>query len=271
LRFLLLHAGVDPAAGEIWIGLVGLPGGVLLMALLLRPRAADGPGLLSCAVVLTSTVALFVVWSVSSSVSYDGRHLASASIASMPLALKRACSLWRRRRPVVRPLLVGAGVVYIGLPFSIAGLLVAGATVQAPTGYVAGPSGIYNPLLATADLAAARAALLQDYNPATDVWYLPDPVTALDLPGRAIVDDVALTRVPVLSSFQSSAPVRVRALLPPEFEQNGLGEVVRAAFAGTAAWTESPRNGSRYVIWTTVVVPIGAEGAEAQPVAASAP
>jgi hypothetical protein len=125
-------------------------------------------------------------------------------------------------------------------------------------------------LLANADLAAARAALLQDYDSATDVWFVPDPVTALDLPGRAIVDDVALTRLPARSSFHSSAPIRVRALLPMEFEQNGLGDVVRARFDGAGGWSETLVRESRYAVWTTFISPIRAEGGNTDPVTARA-
>jgi hypothetical protein len=217
---------------------------------------------------VTSTLALFLIWSVSSNVSYDGRHIASASIACIPLALQQACRWWRSGAALGRLIPASAGVAYIALPLLMAGLLVVGAAIHAPTDYDAGPSGVYNPLFAISNLATARAELLQEYDPRIDIWYVPDPVTALDLPGRVIIEDVALTRVPALASYHTSARVRVRALVPTEFEQNGLGDVVRASFVGPVAWTKSPLNGSRYAVWTTLVPSTRPESAHLQPVAA---
>ena len=50
-----------------------------------------------------------------------------------------------------------------------------------------GPSKLHNTLLSQTNIEEVRVSLLRDYDPNKDLWYLTDPITALDIPGRAII------------------------------------------------------------------------------------
>ena len=84
-------------------------------------------------------------------------------------------------------------------------------------------------------------------SPASDIWYLVDPLTALDLPGRIIVRhadfiDLALLRRDL---FLTTRLVRVHVVLPPRFEDNGKGKAIRASFPQATAWSRTGDPGRR--------------------------
>ena len=103
----------------------------------------------------------------------------------LPLALAEGRAWWRRSASApVRTLLAAAACAFVLVPFVYGIVSVFAKTWRYPAGYLPAASGIYNPLLAQHDAASAVRALARDFNSSTDVWYLTDPLTALDLPGR---------------------------------------------------------------------------------------
>jgi hypothetical protein len=89
------------------------------------------------------------------------------------------------------------------------------------------------------------------------MWYLVEPLTALDLPGRAIVRHADFIDIAVLrrDRFVTSRRMRVHVLLPPRFENNGKGEAIRASFPQADGWVRREIPGAEYVSWTATLEP----------------
>ncbi|HMF94298.1 MAG TPA: hypothetical protein VKE96_08400 [Vicinamibacterales bacterium] len=259
LTYVLLHPAHGLTTNAIWLTVAGLPGGVLLIALAMRSTDAGAPSELARTVLAVSIVCLLTVWTLSPSISVEPRHVISAGMAMLPLAIAEG-RRWRvPATAATRGILAAAALVFVAAPFGYGVVSVFAKAARHPAGYRTGPSGVYNPLLAHADAAAAVRALTSGFNPAHDVWYLTDPVTALDLPGRAIVrhaDFIPLDRLRG-DRFVSSRALRVHALLPLRFEANGKGAAIRAAFPQATRWVASPIEGAEVVRWTAIVESAG--------------
>ena len=117
-------------------------------------------------------------------------------------------------------------------------------------------SGMYNPLLADRDAELVRQALIQGYSAATDIWYVTDPTTALDLPGRVIVRHADFTDAAILrkEKFVTTRPVRVRVVLPLTFERNGKAQIIRDSFQGAGNW-ECCSTAGKVNCWISQVEP----------------
>ncbi len=127
---------------------------------------------------------------------------------------------------------------------------------RVPATYRLGPAEVYNPLLASADLLAIEQQILRNYAPTTDVWYAADAITAFDLPGRVLalnnIDFYPLDQLCQIR-FHTSKRLRVTMLIPPHFETDGKGPVIRGEFLGAGTWKHATVPGSNYDVWTTVV------------------
>src|SRR5712691_8682902 len=101
---------------------------------------------------------------------------------------------------------------------------------------------MYNPSLAGKDVNYARSLLLQEFDLRSDVWYLTDPISALDLPGRMLIRHADFIDPEKLrqDTFRSSHPVRVRVVLPASFEKSGKADIIRRSFVGTGKWQSCP-------------------------------
>lgn len=256
LSFLVLHPTHGLTEDRIWLSVLALPGGALLIALLLRGGERGRNASLARIVGVTSVVSLLAVWTVASNVSVEARHLASAGFAMLPLALAEGFAWSRESRAPMRRLLAAAAAVFVAAPLAYGVVSVFAKVWRYPSDYRPGPSGMYNPLLAPRDAAAVVELLNRDYDPATDLWYLVEPMTYLDLSGRAIVRHADFMTVSELREhFLTSRRLRIRALLPAKFEQNGKGEAIRGSFAGAGGWTRSSVSGAEYDEWTAIVEP----------------
>jgi hypothetical protein len=89
------------------------------------------------------------------------------------------------------------------------------------------------------------------------IWYLSDPLSALDLPGRSIGTSADFDALADLerTSYVTSRPLGVRALMPARFEANGKGEAIRRSFPQAGRWERTKIAGSDYWLWTTDLVP----------------
>lgn len=267
-RYLLLHPQygilrsypwLDSVCGSvsIWLGLIGLPGGVLLLWLILYPYAYDSLKRLALALFFTNLVAIFCVWSLSQgSASYESRYIAYASMAVLPIAIQGGKFLWSRARSkIVKIVLAVAAIFYVAIPLAYSGVSVIGKVIRTPKNYAVGPAHIYNHLLASVDLAGVRHKLMQDFVTDKDIWYLPEPISALDISDRAVVTHADFTDIDELRKvkFFSSLPLRVHVLLPPHFEENGKGEVIRSSFIQAGEWEKKEIKGSKYICWRTTL------------------
>jgi len=259
--YVLMHPTHGITANSFYLSLVGLPGGVLLVVLAARSRVISAPAALARIVLGVSICAMLLVWALSSVVSVEARHLASAGMAALPLAIAEGHRWWRTAAAPLRTLLAVTACAFIIVPLSYGVVSVLAKTFRYPAGYRAGASGIYNPLLSKHDAASAVEELTQDFTPATDVWYLIEPLTALDLPGRALIRHADFIELAILQRerFFTSGRLHVHVLLPPRFEQNGKGPAIRASFPQATAWARREIADAEYVSWTALLEPAHGE------------
>jgi hypothetical protein len=255
--YLLMHPAHGVTSNLFYVSLVGLPGGVLLALLAMRARVTSAPAELARIVLAVSVGAILLVWTLSSAVSFEARHLASAGLAALPLAIAEGRDWWRTAAAPVRTLLAAAACAFVLVPLSYGVVSVFAKTWRYPAGYRAAASGLYNPLLSGDDAASAVEAAALDFAPPTDMWYLVEPLTALDLPGRAIVRHADFIDIAVLrrDRFVTSRRMRVHVLLPARFENNGKGEAIRASFPQADGWVRREIPGAEYVSWTATLEP----------------
>ncbi len=263
-KALLLNYQQGLVFNPLWISLIGLPGGVLLLWLILSPQTLSEASLLAKIVFFTSVAALFAIWSVGATVSYETRHIISASLAILPVVLQSGGELWQKNSHnyLLKVSLSIAAILYLALPLVYSSVFMMGKAIESPINYTVASSQIYNPWLASQDLRRVRAELLQDFNEQTDVWYLPEPLAALDLPGRAIVthaDFYGGLQDAILQhqDFHTSIPLRVRVLLPPSFEDNGKGLLIRSSFVQAHEWIRQEIEGCNYIRWTSTLEVVG--------------
>jgi hypothetical protein len=257
LGYVLMHPVHGVTQNASWLTAIGFPGGLLLAWFALRPRVNGAPADLARSVFGVSLVAIVVVWTMSTVVSIESRHLASAGFAMLPLALAEGRARWPGATRPMRAMLACAVMSFVAAPFAYGVVSVAAKAMRYPPAYRTGPSGIYNPLLAERDAASVAAALTVDCAPDDDVWYLVEPLTNLDLGGRAIVRNADFIPVEALRQdrFRTSRRLRVRALLPPRFELNGKAAAIRASFPQATRWSRSTIAGAEYDLWTTILEP----------------
>ncbi len=259
LRYFLLNPHHPLVHHEIVIRLIGLPGGLLLWAILLSRRSWKGPDQLAVTALSCCLVLLGIIWTFSHSADFAARHMSSAGMAMLPLALEQGLRCWR---PVpggrTRRFLLAGGFLYVLIPLVYGYLSVFGKIIRTPEDYVLGPAHVYNPTFATTDVDAVRRRLLADFNSAHDIWYLTDPMTALDLPGREIVRHADFEDGGILKMehFTTRLPLRIKALLPEHFETNGKGEIIRTSFAGAGPWRRQAVEGSDFILWTATLRPV---------------
>ncbi len=251
-QYLLMHPGRQITREAAWISLLALPGGVALLWLVYRPRIAGPAATVARSVLGVSVTLLVAIWTVSSGTSHEPRHLASAAFGVLPLALAEGIARWRTTPPIARRLLAASAVFYICVPLAYGVVSVAQKVRRFPERYQTGPARLYNGLLSETSVAGVRETLLARVTP-VDVWYLPEPISSLDLPGRAVITAADFTAIEELRAarFITSRPVRVNALLPARFEANGKGPVIRASFPQAGEWRRAEIPQSEYLLWTS--------------------
>lgn len=257
LTYLLMHPVHGVTQNVLWVSLCGLPGGILLIVLASRARYGGARADLARSLFASTIAAALMVWTLSATVSIEARHLFSGGFAMLPLALAEGRAWWRSGGATARRLLATAAIVFVVAPLSYGVVSVFAKVNRYPSDYRPAPSGTYNPLLAQHDAASVVAALNRMYDPAADVWYLPEPLSALDISGRSIlrVPDFAKLEEIRSERFLTSRRVRIRALMPPRFELNGKAAAIRASFPQATGWTHATVAGSEYDVWTTVLEP----------------
>jgi hypothetical protein len=250
LRYLLLRPGHPVVPDERGLLLIGVPVVLGLVWAMWSRRPWNLPGQLTMAVLLSSVVCLIVVWNVSGVVDHSARHVAVAGLAGLPLGLQVASETYRGSGAKVRRGLWLTGAIYVGLPLLYGPVSVAAKIARTPRPYGLAVSGFYNPLLAYGDAETCANALASVFEPSQDVWYVIDPNSALDLPGRMIV-----VQADFIDRSAPARPLRIRALLPDKFEAEGKGAVIRASFMGAGAWERTSYPACQHRLWTTTLSP----------------
>lgn len=255
LHYVLTNPARPVIFNEAWLLLVGLPATGLVAWACLKEGNWDRPKQLAAAVFGSSVIGLAAIWATSAAVSHETRHVATAGLAILPLSLRAGCAAWRAARPLTRAALLGAFGIYLLGPALYGAAAVAAKIIRTPHGYRPGPSGFYNPLFASADASSCRAELIAEFDARKDVWYLPEPMSALDLPGRAVMVDADFLEPGQLAlhQYRTSTSLRVFALLPHQFDVNGKGAIIRSSFVGAGDWTRAALANCSYVLWRSTL------------------
>lgn len=253
-RYVLFHPGEALLPfNYLTLCYLGLPGGLLLFWLLLRRHS--NPTLRLSRDLLVTVSALFPgVMTIFSARAMEARYIAAIGIALIPAALESAFDLAPKFRPSIRGILLTAAACYLAVPMAYGALSVVGKIARTTSTYRTGPSGLYNPLFASADAKSPLIELIADFKTDSDIWYLTEAFTALDLPGRVILRHADFLSAAGLSeTFQTSKAIRVHLLLPPWFEQNGKGPLIRGEFSGARNWSSRILPEMSYVEWTATL------------------
>jgi hypothetical protein len=256
LQFIFLNPSHGIFRHELPMVLLGVPGGLLVLGLLLAGRPFTGPARLGVLAFLTGLGMMLGILNLSRVGDFNARYIITTALGVLPVVLDAGCSLWRRKPGVFwRLSLAAAGIAYLAVPFSYGVVSVWAKVLRTPAHYRVGSSHFYSSLLALEDVPSVTARLSEGFNPVTDIWYASDPTSALDLPGRVMIRNPDYTDLPELKEerFQSADPLRVRALLLPKFEAEGKGPAIRNSFRQAGSWTRTVIPGSQYVLWTTTL------------------
>jgi hypothetical protein len=229
------------------VALLAAPGGLTMGCLLWhRESLAERVAAITLAV---SVVCLLMVWIVISAVSLEPRHLAGGTLASVPACLAVATRRWQQFRPGVRGWLLGSVVLFLALPCGFYGPAAALTHARRAWSFTASAERLYNPFVSVTNARQALAGLLDACADPDAVWYVPDPLTALELPRRLITTDADFQAVESLRQMRYIGRLRVCALLPPKFETNDKGPAIRASFRDVTGWNRHRVVNSAYDLW----------------------
>lgn len=249
--YVLMHPSHPLVRDAIWISVIGAPGGVLLWWLVFRRHSGDRAALLARAVLVCSLASVAAIWIISDAVDHKPRHVATAAFAMLPLVVGEAHRRWGRLSNLGRSVLLAGAAAYLCVPMAYGVVSVAAKVARFPRNYRPGPANLYNPLLSETDLAGVRERLLSR-TPADQIWYVPDPISALDLPGRLITTDADFQPLEELAAarYTTSHPLQIRALLIEKFAHDGKGDAIRASFPQAGPWHMERIPDSDYQLWT---------------------
>lgn len=255
-QYVLFNPNRQWRVNEDVLLLIGVPAGLLLLWLLLDRESLRGAGALAIAAASANVAALLGLWLTSTTVSFEARHVAGGAFALLPLALREGVRRVNRRERLAGLFMV-AGAVFIAAP-----LLYGVATVFAKrrrqgSGYVVSSQGLYNPLFAPRSVPACLKALNYGSDSVGIVWYLPEPISSLEIQSRAVIVAADFTDTNNLKRirYSTSTPLRVYALFPPTFEANGKAKIIRGSFLGASDWRHEEFPECSYTKWTADLVP----------------
>jgi hypothetical protein len=247
---------LDPIKGisSLWLGLIGIPGGLLLLYLVtFKAKVYKDFELLSRIVFFTGSGIMLLIWFLAPrGSSYRADYLACCAMAVLPLIINRGIYLWKYSyQKILKNCLSIALIFYIIIPLLYGYISVVGKTIRLPRDYRIGRTHFYNRFLAYDDIPKVYDQLMADFTIEKDVWYLTEPYSALDLSGRSIIilaDETGLVYLEAFN-FLTNKPLRVHVLLPSRFEKNGKGRAIRNSFIQASSWVKKDIVGSDYICW----------------------
>lgn len=255
LQYLLFNLAKN-VPGEAVLAIIGLPIGLLFGRWVIK-KQTDPAGTIAQIVLGVHLLAMFVIWTFSSAVSIEARHFAPAGFAVLPIIFQQGYASLKRVHRLKRVALSLVIFLFIVLPFLYGVISVLGKVARTSSSYIAGPSGLYNPLLSDTDNSAVIKQITESIDIEKDILYVTDPISALDLPGRVIIRHADFTDFDVLQkdTFISPTPIRIHLVLPSDFELNGKGDVIRGSFVQAGTWTKKAIAKSDLTLWSADLVP----------------
>ncbi len=187
--FAFVHPGVLSLGGNSLstIAWFGLPGGIILIALLaraVRRRPASAEVFLAAVSLAGMTLLLVALW-IFADVDHMPRHVAQVSLAALPIALVEACAVWNSARlRFVRSLLAAAGLVYVAAPLAF-GFCYVAAKLRQQDNATRSPHALALWSLPRDASLIPKLEALHRADPSA-VLVVSDPEMTLLWPGRAI-------------------------------------------------------------------------------------
>ena len=249
LRRLLFFPSHRLLNSELWLPAIGLPGSLWLDWLIMSKKTESEAAALAATVSCSGVVALLATWMVSSGASLEARHLAGCTLPLLPFVISEV----NERRRFAHMLMLS---IFVVAPLGY-GPITLPAKVFRQKRVIPGPSGVYNPTLANSDVRLVLSFLGSIYNRNSDVWYIPDPVSSLDIPARAVIRSAAFTDLSHLEAerFLNRQPMRVLLLLSSDLEKSGRGDLIRHSFVNAERWTAISIPDSPYRLWISTLRP----------------
>jgi len=247
LQFVLTNPDHVLLRSHAVVAALGIPGGLTLAWLLARSQRPEER--LATTTMMVTLVLMIAAWIGSSAVSFETRHIAGAAIAALPAAIAIARRQWSSIGGSVRIWCLACGVAYVVIPWAIYGPVSVATKVFRQRGFVTTTTGLYNPLVSPRDARAAVARLNGACGIPDAVWYVPEPLTSLELSRRIVATHADFESLEELSSRHYRGAVSICALLPPKFEGNGKGRAIRTSFIDIRTWTRREAPGSAYAVW----------------------
>ena len=249
LRRLLFFPSHRLLNSELWLPGIGLTGSIWLVWLVMSRKSRSEPAALAAVVFCSGVVALLAIWMVSSGASFEARHLAGCTLPLLPFVVSEVNERRRLAHMLMLSIFVVAPLAYgpITLPVK----------VFHQKRVIPGPSGVYNATLANSDVGLTLTFLRSMYSRNSDVWYIPDPVSSLDIPGRAVIRSAVFTDLPRLEAerFRNFKTMRALILLSPDLEKSGRADLIRHSFVNAEEWTVIPIPDSPYRLWISTLRP----------------
>jgi hypothetical protein len=247
LQYLLTNPVHGLWRSRLAVAALGIPAGLTLGWLIF---AAERKAERLAAVTLFVSMAMMVVaWIGSSAVSLESRHIAGAAIASLPAAVAIARRRWTVIGPASRGWLAFCGVAYVCVPWALYGPISVATKAVRQHGYITTGTRLYNPILAASDAQAAITAIRGNCVLPAAIWYIPEPLTSIELEGRMVITDADFESLEDIAALRFHGDVPVCALMPPKFETNGKGAAIRNSFVDIAQWTRRLVPGAAYDLW----------------------
>ena len=245
LRRVLFFPSHQVLNSELWLPAIGMLGSLWIYWLIASKKTRSEASMLAITVFATGLISLLVVWIISLGASLEARHLAGCTLPLLPFVVAEV----NGNRGLAHMLMAA---VFIAAPLTY-GPITLVPKIFRQKRVTPGSTGVYNATLATADVRPVLSFLSSVYDRNSDVWYLPDPVSSLDIHGRAVIRSAAFTEVPLLEAerFLNCKPMRALLLLSPDLERSGRADVIRHSFVNAEGWTVRPIPGSPYHLWIT--------------------
>lgn len=247
------HLHIDP----IWLAILGIPGSLAVWWLVYRHRPTSGPQLLALCVILTTLAGLAAIWTLTEGASVETRHLAVASIALLPLALEAGAGCLKTHKAALRTTLYALGGVYLLVPLLYGVVTVVGKVRSTPRNIPLGPSRVANAAYQDDINQVATQLSMSELNPGSDVWYLPDPLSSLDLPGRQILSLADFVPIEMLQqhSYVTTRPLRAHILALPQFAKDGKLQAIQQSFVQSTGWKRVPLTHTTFEHWVSDLDP----------------
>lgn len=244
-------------SSSLVVPLLGLPGAFLMVELIFRAAPRSGIERLTLRFAATQLVLMLTVWTLCQGVGFDRRYLAPAALALLPLVLARTLKSLREDPGFMRTVAAAFLLFYLFLPVAYGYTTLVMKVIEAASYHYAG-NKIWDPVLTEREGRAVETFLtsqLHDRDRDRDLWYLPEPIFALGLPGRKLIGHAGWGDAWITETYHTNRLLRMLALAPAELDDAAAQQNLHHLFPQSSTWKKTPVPQANYMLWTTLLDP----------------